>query len=119
MNSDSARSPAREALGKVREAEERAKAIIREAQERTAVQIIKEAAAAAEKTKQQALARAREEAEAYKKGRVEKALKGADGIRAEAERELEDLRRRAGAAFDKAVQQVALKVKEILEKGLV
>lgn len=64
MNGDPKKSLALEALDRVREAEEKAKAIVREAREKTAVQIAREAA---EEIKQRSLAEAKEEADAWKK----------------------------------------------------
>jgi len=119
MNGDPKKSQALEALGKVREAEERARAIVLEARDTTAVQIAKEAAGAAERVKQQAFARVKVEAEARKRAALEAAQKGADAVRAETRAELENLRRRAEASLDEAVRTISLKIKETLEKGSV
>ncbi|MFZ2054974.1 MAG: hypothetical protein WAU81_12375 [Candidatus Aminicenantales bacterium] len=118
-NGEPKKSPALEALDRVREAEDRAKAIVREAREKIATQIAKEAAEAAEKIKQKALAEARKEADARKKAILERAHQEAEAIRAEAEAELATLRRQAGAAFDKAVIKAALKIREFLGGGTV
>ena len=117
MNGDPMKSLALEALGKVREAEERAKAIIREAQEKITVQIVREAAEAAEKIKQRSLAEAKEEADARKKAILERAHKEAGAIRAETQAELEALRRLAGAALEEAVKKAGLKIREFLRGG--
>jgi vacuolar-type H+-ATPase subunit H len=114
MNGAPKKSPALEALDRVREAEERAKAIIREAQEKIAVQIAKEAAEAAEEIKQKSLAEAQKEAAARKKATLERAHREAEAIRAETEAELATLRRQAGAAFEEAVKKAGLKIRGFL-----
>jgi vacuolar-type H+-ATPase subunit H len=119
MNGCPTKSPALEALDKVREAEERAKAIILEARERASVRIIKEAEEAAETAKQKALTKAKAEADARRKAVLDEARRGAEEIRAGTEAELENLRRRAGASLDEAVGQISSKVREALEKGSV
>jgi len=119
MSNELTKSPALDALGKVREAEEQAKAIVREAREIISVQVAREAAEQAEAIKKKALDEAKKEAESRKQAILERAHEQAGAIRAETEAELEELRQRARAAFGKAVDQVSLKMKEILEKGLV
>jgi vacuolar-type H+-ATPase subunit H len=117
MNADPKKSPALEALDRVREAEERAKAIVREAREKTVGQIAKEAAEAAEEIKQKSLAEAKKEADARKKAILERAHKEAESIRAESEAELTALRSRAGSAFEEAVKKAGQKIREFLGGG--
>ena len=119
MNGDAKKSPALEALDRVREAEERAKAIIREAREKTAVQIVEEAAEAAEEIKQRSLAEAKKEADDRKKAILERAHQEAEAIRAETEAELATLRRQAGAVLEEAVKKVGLKIRKFLGGGSV
>jgi vacuolar-type H+-ATPase subunit H len=114
MNGDPKKSPALEALGRVREAEERAKAVVREAQERTAAQIAKEAAEAAEAIKQKSLAEAQKEAAARKKATLDRAYREAEAIRAQTEADLATLRRQAGTAFEEAVKKAGRKIREFL-----
>jgi vacuolar-type H+-ATPase subunit H len=117
MNGDPRKSPALEALDMVRKAEEQAKAIIREARERTAVQIAKEAAEAVEEIRQDSLAKAKEEAEVLKKDIVERARREAEAIRGETQAELVAQRRQAEAVLDEAVKKVGLKIREFLREG--
>ncbi|MGB7296455.1 MAG: hypothetical protein WBC70_12780 [Candidatus Aminicenantales bacterium] len=116
-NGDPKKSPALEALERIRKAEERAKAIVQEAREKTAVQIVKEAMETAERIRARALAGAKETADAREKAILERAHQEAETIRAEADAELAILRRQAGAAFDKAVKKAGLKIREILGGG--
>jgi vacuolar-type H+-ATPase subunit H len=119
MNGEPIKSPALEAISKIKEAEDRAKAIILEAREKTAVQIIKDAAAEAEKTRNELLARAGREAEAQAKQAVEQAHREAEAIRAETEAETADLRRRAESSFPDAVKRITTRIKDILAGGSV
>jgi vacuolar-type H+-ATPase subunit H len=117
MNGDPKKSPALEALDRVREAEERAKKIIREAREKISVQIAKEAAEAAEEIKRKSLAEAKKEADARKKAILERAHQEAEAIRAESEAELSALRRQAGSAFEEAVKKAGQRIREFLGGG--
>jgi vacuolar-type H+-ATPase subunit H len=94
MNGEPRKSAALEALEKIKEAEEKARAIVQEAREKLSPEIIKEASEEAEGIKMRALVRAKEEAEAYKTAIVEKAVEEAEKIRAEAEGEAAELQRR-------------------------
>jgi vacuolar-type H+-ATPase subunit H len=114
MNGDPKKSPALEALDRVREAEQRAKATIRDAREKTAVQIAKEAADAAEEIKQKSLEEAKKEAEGRKQGIIERAQKEAEVIRKESETELSALRRQAGSSFEGAVKKARQMIREFL-----
>jgi vacuolar-type H+-ATPase subunit H len=114
MNRDPKIGPALEALDRVREAEEKAKTIIREAQEKTAVQIVQEAAVAAEEIKQNSLAQAKTEADVRKKDILERARQEAESIRAETEAELAALRHQAGSAFEEAVKKAGQRIREFL-----
>ena len=114
MKGDPKKSPALEALDRVREAEQRAKATIRDAREKTAVQIAKEAADAAEEIKQKSLEEAKKEAEARKKGIIERAQKEAEVIRKESETELSAMRRQAGSSFEGAVKKARQMIREFL-----
>lgn len=115
MNGEPRKSAALEALEKIKEAEEKARAIVQEAREKLTPEIIEEASEEAERIKTRVLARAKEEAEVYKRTIVEKAVEEAEKIRAEAEGEAAELRRRAAALKAEAVKKISLKVKEFLE----
>jgi vacuolar-type H+-ATPase subunit H len=119
MNGDPQKSTALEALRKVKEAEERARAIIREAQEKISAQIIKDASEEAEKIKQAQFAQAKEAAEAKKKSVLDEAIKEAEKIRSEAEGEASALRQKAVAFMAEAVKKVTRRIKEFLEGGSV
>ncbi|MEW5901789.1 MAG: hypothetical protein AB1715_10040 [Acidobacteriota bacterium] len=116
---DTLKSGALEALSKVKDAEERARAIVREAQKQTVPQIIHEAAAAAEKLKQDSFGRAKRDAESRKQAIIAQALEEASGIRAQAEAELVLLRQRAAANLPGAVKRAAARIRELLGGGSV
>ncbi len=115
MNGEPKKSAALEALEKIKEAEEQARAIVLEAREKLSAEITKEASEEAERTKKRDLARAKEEAEAHKKAILEKATDEAEKIRAETEKETAELRRRASALMAEAIKKTSLKVEEFLE----
>ncbi|MDH7512118.1 MAG: hypothetical protein QHH14_04110 [Clostridiales bacterium] len=115
MNGEPRKSAAIEALAKIKEAEEQARAIVREAREKLSVEIIKGATGEAEEIKITTLARAKEEAETHKKVILEKAVEEAEKIKAEAEKETAEMRRRASALMAEVVKKMSLKVKEFLE----
>ncbi len=116
MNGEPRKSAAIEALAKIKEAEERAQAIVREAREILSVEIIKEATREAEEIKITTLARAKEDAETHKNVILEKAVEEAGKIRAEARKETAEMRRRASERMAEAVKKTSLKVKEFLER---
>lgn len=117
MNDDPKKSAALDALRRVKEAEERARNIIREAQEKVSARILKDASEEAEKIKQAQFIRTKEAAEALNKAAVDEAIKEAEKIRAEAEREAAALRQKAAASMAEAVKKVTRRIKEILEGG--
>lgn len=119
MNGDPKKSAALEALRKVKEAEERARTIIREAQEKVSVRILKDTSEEAEKIKQDHFARAKNAAEAKKKVVIDEALKEAEKTRSEAEAEAAAIRQKAAASMAEAVKKVTRRIKEFLEGGSV
>jgi len=119
MNGDPTQSAALEALKKVKEAEERARAIIREAQEKVSARIIEDAAEEVERIKQDHFARAKDAAGAKKKDVLDQALKEAEKIRAEAEAESAALRQKAAASMGEAVKKVTQRIKDLLDGGSV
>ena len=116
MNDNPKKSPALEALDRVRQAEERARAIVLEAREKTAVQIAKEAAEAADEIKTRALVEARKKAEDRKKAILGNAHREAEAVRAETEEALASLRRRAHTGIEGAATKVALRIREFLKR---
>lgn len=117
MSGGPERSQALEAIEKIKAAEERARAIVREAQDKIAAEILSLAAEEAKRIKEQVLARAKAEAEQEKAAILDEARKEAEGISLRARLEIEALKRRADDAMEEAITQIALKIKEILKEG--
>jgi vacuolar-type H+-ATPase subunit H len=119
MNGDPKKSAALLALEKVKDAEARARRIVQEAQEITSAQMIKDASEESERVKQNQLVMARKAAEARKKAILAAALKEAEKIRIEAEKETAALRQKAAASKAEAVKKMTRRIRELLEGGLV
>jgi vacuolar-type H+-ATPase subunit H len=119
MNGAPKKSAALQALEKVKDAEARARRIVREAQEKISAQIIKDASEESERIKQDHLVRVKEAAEAKKKAVLAAALKEAEKIGIRAETEAAALRQKAAASKAEAVKKVTRRIKELLEGGFV
>ena len=105
------------ALQKIKEAEERARRIIQEAQEITAIQIVQEAHEEARKIRARFLEKAKKKAEEKKKEIVDKAKKERDKIEKDSDREISELVEKTRSRMSDAVKIIGKKVEESLKKG--
>jgi vacuolar-type H+-ATPase subunit H len=113
QSSDDARS----ALQRIKEAEEKARAIIEEARVKTAAEILRKGYQEAAALKEAVIAAARNDAENKKSEIIAAARKEALGIKQETEEEKAGIRRKAGETLPAAVEEAALKMKILLEGG--
>jgi ATP synthase H subunit len=105
------------ALERIKEAEEKAREIIQEAQEITAIQIVQDAHGKAEKIRARFLEEARKKAEEKKKEIIDRAKKERDKIEKDSEREISDLVEKTRSRMSDAVKIIGKKVEESLKKG--
>jgi vacuolar-type H+-ATPase subunit H len=117
MNEKIKTKDALDALQRIKEAEEKARKIVQQAREKTAVEIIQEAHEEAEKIKDHHLIRARKKAEEKRNAIIQEAAKEADEIREEAEKEIISLTKKAKKAMSGAVSQITERIKHFIEKG--
>jgi len=107
-----------EALRKIKQAEEEARQIVQEAREKTANQIIQDAYEEAQKIREQSLAEAKEKADKKKKEIIDKAKKEKDRIEKESDKEISDLCQNTHSRMSNAVEIIRKEVEESLKKGV-
>jgi len=103
-----------EALEKIKEAEDKARKIVREAKEETSLKIIQEAQNEARAFKEKTAKEAKGKALKIREEMIKRAEKEADQIRAETKRETEILHKRGSAAQAEAVKKVSEEMKKYL-----
>jgi len=94
---------AMDALQEIKQAEERAREIIQEAQEKTSSRIVQDAYDEAEKIKENFLKEAKEEAEKRKKEIIDEAKEERNRIEQETDKEVLTLRQKTKARMPEAV----------------
>jgi len=117
MNEKIKTKDALDALQRIKEAEEKARKIVQEASEKTAVKIIQDAHDEKEKIKDRHLNRARKKAEERRSAIIQQAAKEAGDIREKAEQEVVSLKKKAEKAMSGAVSQISDRIKHLIEKG--
>jgi ATP synthase H subunit len=117
MSDEQEQSNALKALQKVKEAEEEARRIIREAQDTTSVQIIQDAQEEARKIMENALEEARRNGQVKRAAIVQKAKMEAEEITNKGGQEKSALRQKTESQFEAVVAKVAEKIKVFLKEG--
>lgn len=117
MEKQKDKSNASEALRKIKEAEEKANKIVREAQDITSVQIIQDALEEARQIREKAVEEARKNGQVKRAAIIQKAKAEADRITLQAEQEMSALRRRTENQLEEAATKVAAKIRIFLTKG--
>jgi vacuolar-type H+-ATPase subunit H len=107
------------ALDRIRKAEGEAAAIVRDAREKEGPQLIQAAQESARKTRDELLERARKDAAALELSAVAEAVKQAEGIRAETEREKARMRDQAASRMAAAVEEAERRLAAVFEGGSV
>ena len=117
MTEEAGKSEVHVALQKIKEAEDKARHLIRDAQERLAPRIIQEAQEEARKIRESCLARAKKDAEEKKDAIIGRASKEADRIREQAGEEASVLRQKARKAMPRVVEKFGAIIKKYLTEG--
>ena len=117
MKKQPQKGEALEALRKIKQTEAKARGIIKDAREKTALEIIQDANDEARKIKERQLNDARKGAEEKRKVIVQKALSEAEKIRNKAEEEAHSQRKRAEREIPDAITKVANKMRQFLGGG--
>lgn len=117
MSNEAKNGGALSALQKIKETEEEAEKIIRNAREKDAQQNIQEAFTESKKIKEDILANARKQAEKVKSEIINKADDEAGEIRKQAGFEERELRETAEKNMPFAVKKTAEKIKSLLKEG--
>jgi V/A-type H+-transporting ATPase subunit G/H len=118
MSDELEKSKALEALQKIKEAEEEARKIVREAQDTTSVQIIQDAQDQAQQIKENALEEARRSGQVKRATIIQKAKAEAEEITLQAEQEKSALRQKTESQLEDAVAKVAEKIQDFFTKGV-
>jgi vacuolar-type H+-ATPase subunit H len=119
MKTNEKKSDALDALARIREAEEKTKAIIRKAKEETSLKIIQDAQDEVKQIKEKAVIAAREKAKKIKETTLKRAEEEASRIREETKKSADTLRQKGKTMLPEAVDKVALKISKFLEGGAV
>jgi vacuolar-type H+-ATPase subunit H len=119
MNDMKATVDAQAALDRIRKAEEEAAAIVRDAREKEGPSLIQAAQESARKARGELLEGARKDADALKRSAVAEAVKQAEGIRAETEREKVRIRDQAAPRMSAAAEEAERRLAAVLEGGSV
>jgi vacuolar-type H+-ATPase subunit H len=119
MNDTNTRPEAKDALERIRAAEDEAAAVVRNAREKDGPLLVQSALEAAAKARDELLERAREEAAALKRAALDEAARQADAIRADAENEKARMRERSGPRMAEAVRETERRLAALLEGGSV
>jgi len=117
MNKKTGKSDALLAIQRIKEAEEKARRIILNAQEKETIKIIQDAYDEAKKIKEDYVKKARNEAEKKKRSIIDEASKEAEKIRRKAEEEASALSRKAKTIMPQTVEKFAQRIKHFLEGG--
>lgn len=107
------------ALLKIREAEDRAAACVREARETGGPRLIQAAHEESRKLRDELLERARGEAEALTRKLIEEARRDAEGVRKRTGEEIARIRIQAGPLMDRAVEEAERRLAAVLDGGSV
>jgi vacuolar-type H+-ATPase subunit H len=117
MNNGERDNSAVDALESIKKTEDKAKKIVKEAREKLAAELVQKAFIEAEAMKKDLIAGAKRKAEMKKKAIVSRAKKEAEKITEDAKEQEAALLREAQKNKPKAVDKVAIRIKEILDKG--
>ena len=117
MKKQPQKGEALEALRKIKQTEEKARGIIKNAREKTALEIMQDANDEARKIKEKQLNDARKGAEEKRKVIVQKALNEAEKIKNKAAEEASAQRKRAEREMPDAITKVANKMRQFLSEG--
>lgn len=107
------------ALGRIREAEEEAAAIVRDALDKEGPLLVQAAQESARRSREELLEQASKDADALKRSAVAEAAKQAEEIRAETEREKARMREQAASRMAAAVKEAECRLAAVLEGGSV
>jgi vacuolar-type H+-ATPase subunit H len=107
------------ALQKIKEAEDQAAALVREAKETEGPRLVQAAHEESRKVRDDLLERARGEAEALTRTLIEKALRDAEGVRKRTGEEIARMRVQAGPLMDRAVEEAERRLAAVLAGGSV
>jgi vacuolar-type H+-ATPase subunit H len=110
---------AAQALLKIKEAEDRAAALVREARETEGPRLIQSAQEESRKVRDDFIDRARREAEALTRTLIEEARSDAEGVRKRTGEEIARMRAQAGPLMDRAVEEAVRRLAAVLDGGSV
>jgi vacuolar-type H+-ATPase subunit H len=111
MHQERGKGEALEALRRIREAEETARRIVRDAQEQTARKIIRDACEDAQQMREHHMKEARQRAHEIKSTMISEARQEAEKIRKEAAEEARVLSRKTEALMPRVVEKVAERIR--------
>jgi vacuolar-type H+-ATPase subunit H len=114
MSQEQKRSEALEALQRIKEAEEEARRIIEEAQQRAASNVIRDAYEEAKKIKENHLNQTRKRALEKKNSLISEAEREAEKIKKETAEEAQAISRKAEAFIPRVVEEFARKIRNFL-----
>ena len=107
------------ALLKIKEAEDRAAALVREARETEGPRLVQAAHEGSRKVRDNLLDRARGEAEALTRTLIEEARRDAEEVRKRTGEEIARMRAQAGPLMDRAVEEAERRLAAVLDGGSV
>jgi vacuolar-type H+-ATPase subunit H len=107
------------ALLKIKEAEDQAAAMVREAKETEGPRLVQAAHEESRKVRDDLLERARGEAEDLTRTLIEKARRDAEGVRKRTGEEIARMRVQAGPLMDRAVEEAERRLAAVLDGGSV
>ncbi len=107
------------ALLKIKEAEDQAAALVREAREIEGPRLIQAAQEESRKVRDDLLEKARREAESLTQTLIDKARRDADEVRKRTDEEIARMRAEAGPLMDRAVAEAERRLAAVLDGGSV